>query len=139
MASSDLSSVMKIAGSGLRAQSTRMKIIAENIANAATTPSTPEEKPYQRQVVTFKNEFDRSLGVYEVKVSGIKKDNSAFIRKFDPAHPAADSQGYVLTPNVKPIMESMDMREAQRSYNANLNVIDASRSMLLRTIDLLRN
>lgn len=116
-----------------------MKIVAENIANASTTPSTPDEKPYQRQVVTFKNEFDRAQGVYQVKVAGIKKDNSAFIKKFDPSHPAADKDGYILTPNVKSIMESMDMREAQRSYEANLNVIESSRTMLMRTIDLLRN
>ena len=139
MANSDLTSVMSIAGSGLRAQSTRMKVIAENIANAATTPNSPDEKPYQRQVVSFKNEFDRAQGVYKVKVDGVKKDNSEFVRKFDPAHPAADAQGYILTPNVKPIMESMDMRESQRSYDANLSVIESSRSMLLRTIDLLRN
>jgi len=138
MATSDLSTVMGIAASGLRAQSTRMKVVAENIANASTTPSAPGEKPYQRQVVTFKNEFDRAQGVYKVEVDGIKKDNSEFIKKYDPSHPAADAQGYVLTPNVKPIMESMDMRESQRSYDANLNVIEASRSMLLKTIEILR-
>ncbi len=139
MATSDLTSVMSIASSGLRAQSTRMKVIAENIANASTTPATPNDKPYQRQVVTFKNEFDRAQGIYRVKVADVRKDNSEFIRKFDPSHPAADAQGYIMTPNVKPIMESMDMRETQRSYDANLNVIESSRSMLLRTIDLLRN
>lgn len=139
MATSNLTSVMSIASSGLQAQSTRMKVVAENIANAGTTPNTPEETPYQRQVVTFKNEFDRAHGVYKVKVNGVKKDNSAFVRKYDPAHPAADEQGYIRMPNVKSIVESMDMREAQRSYDANLNVIEASRSMLLKTIDLLRN
>ena len=139
MASSNLTNVMSIASSGLRAQSTRMKVVAENIANASTTPNAPGEKPYQRQVVTFKNEFDRAQGVYKVKVDGVKKDNSEFVRKFDPSHPAADEQGYVLMPNVKSIMESMDMREAQRSYEANLNVIETSRSMLMKTIDLLRN
>ena len=139
MATSDLTNVMSIASSGLRAQSTRMKVVAENIANAATTPNSPTETPYQRQVVTFKNEFDRAMGVYKVKVDGVKKDKSEFIRKYDPAHPAADADGYISTPNVKPIMESMDMREAQRSYNANLSVIESSRSMLLKTIDLLRN
>lgn len=138
MGSSDLSSVFTIAGSGLQAQSTRMKVVAENIANASTTPASPNERPYQRKVVTFKDEFDRALGVTKVKVTGIKNDTSSFIKKYDPSHPAADEQGYVLTPNVKPIMESMDMREAQRAYEANLNVIEASRVMLLRTIDLLR-
>lgn len=139
MASSDLTSTMSVASSGLRAQSTRMKVIAENIANASTTPNTPDEKPYQRQVVSFKNEFDRSLGVHKVRVEGVRKDNSPYVRKFEPSHPAADKDGYVLTPNVKTVMESMDMREAQRAYEANLNVIESSRSMLLKTIDLLRN
>ena len=137
MANSDLTSVMAIAGSGLRAQSTRMKVVAENIANASTTPSKPGELPYQRKVVSFKNEFDRALGANKVMVDGVRKDNSQFIKKFEPSHPAADEQGYILTPNVKTIMESMDMRQAQRSYEANLNVIDASRTMLMRTIDLL--
>ncbi len=138
MSSSDLSSVFAISGSGLQAQTRRMKVVAENIANAATTPSSPNERPYQRQVVTFKNEFDKALGAYKVKVSGVRKDNSGFVKKFDPSHPAADTQGYVLTPNVKPIMESMDMREAQRSYEANMGVIEASRAMLMRTIDMIR-
>jgi len=138
MSSNDVSGIFAISGSGLQAQATRMKIVAQNIANADTTPSSPGEKPYQRQVVTFKDEFDKALGAYKVKVSGVRKDNSQFLKKFDPTHPAADVQGYVSTPNVKPIMEGMDMREAQRAYEANLNVIDASRTMLLRTIDLLR-
>lgn len=137
MGSSDLTSVMAVASSGLKAQSTRMKVVAENIANAATTPSNPGETPYQRKVVSFKNEFDKALGAYVVKVDNVKKDNSEFIRKFDPSHPAADEQGYILTPNVKTIIEGMDMREAQRSYEANLNVIESSRTMLMRTIDLL--
>jgi len=137
MASSDLTTVMAIASSGLRAQSTRMKIVAENIANASTTPSHKGEKPYQRKVVSFKNEFDKALGVNKVKINGVYKDKSEFIKKFDPSHPAADADGYVLTPNVKPIIEGMDMRQAQRSYEANLNVIDASKTMLMRTIDLL--
>ena len=137
MSSSDLTTVMAIASSGLRAQSARMKIVAENIANASTTPSKPGELPYQRKVVSFKNEFDRALGVNKVKVDGVRRDNSEFIKKFDPSHPAADSQGYILTPNVKTILEGMDMRQAQRSYEANLNVIDSSRTMLMRTIDLL--
>ena len=138
MGSTDVSSVFAIAGSGLQAQSERMKIVAQNIANADTTPTNPGQKPYQRQVVTFKNEFDKALGAYKVKVSGVRKDNSAFLKEFDPAHPAADKEGYILKPNVKAIMEGMDMREAQRAYEANLNVIDASRVLLLRTIDLLR-
>jgi flagellar basal-body rod protein FlgC len=138
MSSSDVSSVFAISGSGLHAQSARMKVVAENIANADTTPTAPGQKPYQRKVITFKDEFNKALGAYEVKVAGIRKDNSSFVKKFDPNHPAADPEGYVLAPNVKPILEGMDMREAQRNYEANLNTIDAARQMLLHTIDLLR-
>lgn len=138
MASSDLSDVFTIAGAGMQAQSARMKVVAENIANAATTPSSPNQKPYQRQVVTFKTEFDRANGVEKVKVSGVQKDRSEFVKKYDPSHPAADAQGFVQTPNVKPIMESMDMREAQRAFDANLNVIEATRAMMMRTIDMLK-
>ncbi|MDD3288097.1 MAG: flagellar basal body rod protein FlgC [Alphaproteobacteria bacterium] len=134
----DLADVFTISGSGLQAQTTRLRVISENLANAGTTPSSPNQKPYQRQVVTFKNEFDKASGATKVKVSGVTTDNSSFIKKYDPSHPAADAQGYILTPNVKTIIETMDMREAQRSYEANLGVIEASRLMLLRTIDLLR-
>jgi len=137
--SSDLTNVMSIASSGLHAQSKRMKVDAENLANASTTPSSPGETPYQRQVVMFKNEFDRALGANQVKVAGVYKDKSAFVKKYDPAHPAADKNGYILTPNVQPVMESMDMREAQRSYEANLSVIESSRNMMMRTINLLQN
>lgn len=137
MSSTDLTTVMAIASAGMRAQSQRMKVVAENIANASTTPSKPGELPYQRKVVSFKNEFDRALGVNKVKVDRVAKDRSEFIKKFNPSHPAADAQGYILTPNVKTIIEGIDMQQAQRSYEANLNVIDASRTMLTRTIDLL--
>ena len=135
----ELSTIFAIANSALQAQSTRMRVVAENIANAGTTPASPNEKPYQRQIVSFKNEFDRALGVNQVKVSGIITDTAPFIKRFEPNHPAADAEGYIQTPNVKSIIETMDMREAQRSYEANINVIDAARNMLLRTIDLLRN
>ena len=135
----ELSTIFSIANSALQAQSTRIRVAAENIANAATTPASPNEKPYQRQVVTFKNEFDRALGVNQVKVTGVVADTSPFIKRYEPNHPAADAEGYIQTPNVRTILETMDMREAQRSYEANLNVIDAARNMLLRTIDLLRN
>lgn len=134
----DLSNIFQISNAALSAQSTRMRTIAENIANAATTPSTPDEKPYQRKVVTFRNELDRASGVSNVKVSGIVTDKAPFIREFNPSHPAADAQGYIQKPNVKTILETMDMRDAQRSYEANLNVFEAARSMLLRTIELLR-
>jgi len=134
----ELSDIFAISGSALQAQDQRMKVIAENIANANTTPSGPGQKPYQRQVITFKNEFDKALGAYKVQVSGVKPDTSDFIKKYDPSHPAADAQGYVQTPNVNPLIEMMDMNEANQAYQANLNTIDAARGMVLNTISLLQ-
>jgi len=135
-----LTTIFAISGAGMKAQDQRMKVIAENIANADTTPSGPGQKPYQRQVITFKNEFDRALGAYQVKVAGVTKDGSSeFNKKYDPSHPAADAQGYVLTPNVNPLIEMTDMNDAQRAYTANLNVIDAARGMVLQTIGLLNS
>jgi flagellar basal-body rod protein FlgC len=136
--SNDLTDVFSISGSALKAQDERMKIIAENIANAGTTPTAPGQKPYQRQIVTFKNEFDKALGAYKVQVGGVRNDTSEFIKKFDPSHPAADAQGYVLTPNVNPLVETMDMSEANRAYEANINVIEASRTMVMKTVGLLQ-
>lgn len=127
-----------ISGSALRAQRERMKVIAENIANANSTPSQKGESPYRRQIVTFENVFDKALGAYKVKVAGIKSDPSDFIKKYDPSHPAADAQGYVLTPNVNSIVEMMDMGEANRNYSANLSVIEAARTMVLRTISIIQ-
>lgn len=136
--SNELTDIFAISGSGLKAQNQRMKVIAENIANANTTPASPGEKPYQRQVVTFKNEFDKALGAYKVTTTGVQTDHADFIKKYDPTHPAADAQGYVLTPNINPLVEAMDMGDANRAYEANLNVIDASRGMVLHTINLLQ-
>ncbi|HEU0117023.1 MAG TPA: flagellar basal body rod protein FlgC [Alphaproteobacteria bacterium] len=138
MSGNDVTDVFAISGAGLKAQDQRMKVIAENIANANTTPSSPGAKPYQRQVITFKNEFDKALGAYRVEVGGVRPDNSDFIKKYDPSHPAADKDGYVLTPNVNPLVEMMDMNEANRAYQANLNSIDAARGMVLNTIQLLQ-
>ncbi len=115
-----------------------MKVIAENIANANTTASSPGQKPYQRQVISFKNEFDKALGAYSVQVGSIRADTSDFIKKHDPSNPAADKDGYVLSPNVNPLVEMMDMSDANRAYEANLNVIDATRGMVLHTISLLQ-
>ena len=134
----ELNDLFAISGAALQAQDMRMKVIAENIANANTTPSSPGQKPYQRQVITFKNEFDKALGAYSVKVGGVKADNTDFIKKFDPTNPAADAQGYIMTPNVNPMVEMMDMSDANRAYEANLNVIDATRGMVLHTISLLQ-
>ena len=134
----DLNQAMQLAAKGMKAQGTRMRVISENLANADTTPTTKGEQPYQRQVVTFKNQLNRSIGLREVEVDKVMKDNSDFIMKYDPSHPAADDKGYVSTPNVNSLIETMDMREAQRSYEANLGVIEMAKSMLMRTIDLIR-
>jgi len=133
----DLIKSMMISAAGMRAQNTRMRIIAENLANAGSVASRPGEDPYRRKVVSFKNQLDRELGVPLVKVDRVRSDRSEFGKRFDPGNPVADAQGYVKLPNVRPLIESMDMRQAQRSYEANLNAIEASKQMLLRTIDLL--
>jgi flagellar basal-body rod protein FlgC len=126
-----------IAFSGMTAQSERLKVIAENLANADSTAQTPDADPYKRQVVTFESVLDRELGADRVKVGGIRTIEEGIGRRYEPGHPAADASGYVKTPNVNSITELMDMREAQRSYEANLNIIDAAKSMLSRIIDLL--
>ena len=129
---------MLIAASGMRAQAERMRVIAENLANASSTASKPGEDPYRRQVPVFKAELDRATGAETVHMSGIVHDNSAFREQYMPGHPAADERGYVKMPNVSALTEMMDMREAQRAYEANLNVIDNTRSMMARTVDLLK-
>ena len=134
----DFVASMKIAAAGLRAQSGRMRVIAENLANASSTAKSPEGDPYRRRIPTFKQEFDRELGATIVKAGRIRVDRSDFARRYEPGHPAADKDGYVKLPNVNSLVESMDMREAQRSYEANLNVISATRRMLSRTLEILR-
>jgi flagellar basal-body rod protein FlgC len=135
----DLFKTFRISGAGLAAESERMRIISENIANADTISDQPGGEPYRRKLVTFKNALDRTLGTNLVKIGSILNDKTDFDKKYDPGNPAADPQGYVLTSNVKSVVEMMDMREAQRSYDANLTVVDATRTMILRTIDLLRS
>ena len=135
----DLFKTLRISASGLKAESERMRVVAENLANADTISDKPGGEPYRRKLITFRNALDRVLGANLVKVGGVVADKSDFDKKYDPGNPAADAKGYVLTSNVKPLIEMMDMREAQRSYEANLSVVDASRTMLLRTIDVLRN
>ena len=131
---------MQISASGMRAQGTRLRVISENIANANTTGQTPGADPYQRQTITFKNELDRELGIKKVEVDDIGIDReSDFVLKYEPDHPAANQEGYVKYPNVSTMIEVMDSREAQRSYEANLGMIEQARTMALRTIDMLRN
>jgi flagellar basal-body rod protein FlgC len=134
----ELSKSTQIAISGMKVQSQRLRVISENLANADSLAQTPEGLPYRRKVMTFKNELDRASGITQVKVDKVRGDSSEFQRRYDPKHPAADRDGYVLAPNINPLIEMMDMREAQRSYEANMNVINTSRSLLSRTIDMLR-
>ena len=134
----DIIRTMRISGSGMRVQGQRLRVIAQNIANANSLPQEPNENPYRRKVMTFRNEFDRATGLDMVKVNRVRPDMSDFGKRYEPNHPAADSNGYVSTPNVNTIIELSDMREAQRSYEANMNVIKASKAMLNSAIELLR-
>jgi flagellar basal-body rod protein FlgC len=129
---------MQIAASGLRAQTGRMQVIAENVANADSTAQRPGGDPYRRKIPTFRSEMDRALEANTVTLGKIRSDPTDFRTKYEPGHPAADQNGYVKYPNVNSVIELNDMREAQRSYEANLNVIGATRRMIQRTIDLLR-
>ncbi len=129
---------MVIAASGLRAQAGRMRVISENIANADSTPATPGGDPYRRKIISFRDEMDRTLGAEVVTLGKISTDTSDFRLKYEPGHPAADANGNVKYPNVNALVEMTDMREAQRSYEANINVISATRRMIQRTIDILK-
>lgn len=134
----DLMASMKVAAAGLKAQSGRMRVIAENLANSNSTASEPGADPYRRRIPTFSQEVNRELGIKMVTSGRIRLDQSDFGKRYEPGHPAADTQGYVKLPNVNALIEGMDMREAQRSYQANLNVISATRRMLARTLEILR-
>jgi len=134
----DFLKTMSIAASGLRAQAGRMRIISENIANADSTPSGSGANPYRRKVATFTSEFNRALEARTVELGKVQTDTSDFRVKYEPGHPSADSKGNVKYPNVNPLVEMTDMRDAQRSYEANINVISATRRMIQRTIDILK-
>lgn len=134
----DLISSLKISAAGMKVQGTRLRVISENLANADSLPTGPGKSPYRRKNIQFQNVLNRELGLNLVKVKKIGVDKSEFNRRFDPGHPAADEKGYVQTPNVKTLIEVMDMREAQRSYEANLTAIRTARSMMRQTISLLR-
>ncbi|MBU6475172.1 MAG: flagellar basal body rod protein FlgC [Alphaproteobacteria bacterium] len=125
---------MSEAAKGMKAQSTRMRVISENLANADTTATTKGGAPYQRKMVTFKDVMNGKTAQKEVEVGSIVNDQTPFTMKYDPSNPAADAKGYVKMPNVNPLIEMMDMREAQRSYEANLGVIDVAKSMMNDTI-----
>ncbi len=134
----DLIASIKVAASGLRAQGGRMRIIAENLANANSLSQKPGGDPYRRRIAVIENRFDDVLNAYTVRNGRYKLDSKPFGQKYDPGHPAANDKGYVKTSNVNSLIESVDLREAQRSYEANLNVITSSRQMLAKTIEILK-
>ena len=134
----DLTKALTISARGMDAQTTRLRVIAENLANQDTTGDTPGADPYRRKTVTSEQKMDAALGAETVQVKQVGTDKAEFPKRYDPSHPAADAQGYVHTPNVNSFVEVMDMREAQRSFSANLNVMEVTRSMLARAVDLLK-
>jgi flagellar basal-body rod protein FlgC len=134
----DLDRALSISAAGMSAQSTRLRVVAENIANRDSTGQSPGADPYRRKTVTFDSRLERSLGAQTVQVSRIGRDQKDFPERFEPGHPAADARGYVKTPNVDSMVENMDMREANRSYSANLAVLETTRGMLMRAIETLR-
>lgn len=130
------SAAMAVAASALRAQNARMRVIAENIANASSTSTVPGGDPYRRQQPVF--EVTAVEGGKGVSMTEVREDQSPFKSEYDPGNPAADAQGYVKMPNVETLIEALDMRQAQRAYEANLNVIETARVMQSRTLDLLK-
>lgn len=135
----DLNAAMRIASAGMKVQSARLRVVSENIANAESTGATPGAEAYRRKTVIFGQALDRELGTSLVKVSRYDTDKSDEPMRLDPGNPAANADGYVKMPNVNPLVELMDMRESQRSYEANLNAQSMARSMLEKTISLLKS
>ena len=134
-----LSATLHISASGLRAQSERLRVVSENLANARSTGKTAGSEPYARKTITFQSEFDRAQQASLVKVKDIGTDTSPFTVEYEPGHPAADEDGYVKMPNVNVLLELADMRETNRSYEANLKVMTQAREMVMRNIGLLRD
>ena len=134
----DLDRALRISAAGMAAQSTRLRVVAENLANRDSTGESPGADPYRRRTVTFANRLDRAMGVETVGVSRVGTAQGEFPTRYEPSHPAADARGYVKTPNVDSLVEVMDMREAQRSYSANLSVLETTRAMPTRAIEALR-
>ncbi len=134
----DIEKSLILSAAGMKAQGERLRVIAENLANSDSTASTPGGDPYRRKVISFQDVLDRKLGMKVVKADPVRDDPSDFPMKYDPSQPGANKDGYVKMPNVNALIELMDMREAQRSYEANLNMIEVSKSMLSRTLELLR-
>jgi flagellar basal-body rod protein FlgC len=134
----DLMESLMISAAGMRAQGQRLRVVAENLANADSVSEVAGGDPYRRKTISFKNQLDRELGLETVQVQKVGEDPSDFRMKYDPGNPAADAKGYVKLPNVNSLIEMTDMREAQRSYEANVNLITATRRMIQRTIDILK-
>jgi len=134
----DLMESLMISAAGMKVQGDRLRVVAENLANVDSVAEAPGGDPYRRKTITFKNALDKQLGLDTVQVSKVGVDQSDFRMKYDPGNPAADTKGYVKLPNVNALIEMTDMREAQRSYEANLRAIEVARGMLQRTIDLIR-
>ncbi len=134
-----LDASIKIAGSGLEAQSARLRVVAENMANVQSTGRTPGSDPYRRKTITFESELDRNTGANLVKIGDVGVDQAKFRSEYDPGNPAADSKGMVKMPNVNMLMEAADLREANRSYEANLQVVKETRDLFSMTLDLLKS
>lgn len=134
-----LTSAIKVAASGLGAESTRLRVVSENIANASATSNIPGGDPYRRKLVNFVSELDRATNASLVNVDSIDRDTSDFRIEYDPSHPAADEAGFVKMPNVNPLIEMADMRDANRSYQANLEVLKQARDLISMTIELMRS
>lgn len=135
---SDFFATMKISASGMRVQSERINVIAQNVANADTLPSKPGENPYTRKTISFKNVLDKTTGQKLVTVDKVSEDKkSEYVRRYMPGHPAADADGYVLAPNVNSLIEAMDMKESTKSYQASMGIYTQTRDMMTKTVDLL--
>jgi len=133
-----LKSIVMIAASGMRAQGERLKVVSENVANANSMGTTPGADPYRRKTISFEEVMDRQSGISMVQVGDVGRDDTEFTLEYDPAHPAANETGFVKRSNVNPIIEMSNMREASRSYEANMNMFEAGRMMRRQMIDLLK-
>jgi len=134
----DLNTSLQVSAAGMDVQTARIRVVAENLANQNTTGSSPGADAYRRRTISFQNQIDKALGVETVSVKSVGTDKTDQPQRYDPSNPAADKNGYVKTPNVNSFVELMDMRDAEQAYSANLNVASTTRTMLNRTLDLIK-